>query len=316
MRRRLLLAAMLAVALGALPAAASAASKRTTTPVKVKRPSPGNATVAGFELRLLPNQPAKTAAATLRAAAVKLPKGFTVLAVLAKQKQSDRVRGVLVLLDRADAVAARAAAGSTVTIDLRHAAIPAGFRTTLTVKQRRNVLSPGHAFRCSSYFRASDLGGALSLGGPAIPNLAIRDAIVDACASARSRTPYAGENEFRGALNARSGFVTFTLDPALPAQLDGSATFDYPVAGFTVLADKGNTFTSCASAVASCQLMSKRHPNDYAVFTLASSPAPSNAPPASFTLGLSTAPTKAVPFEFFGKNQAGARFGPLLTSGP
>jgi hypothetical protein len=315
MRRPLPLAVLLALALCALPAAASAASRRTTTPVKIKRPSAGNATVAGFELRLLPTQTAKSAAAGLRAAAVRLPKGFTVVAVLAKQKHSDRVRGVLVLLDRADAVAAHAAARSTVTVDLRHAAIPAGFRTRLAVKQRRNVLSPGHAFRCSAYFRRSDLGGALSLGGPAIPGLAIRDAIVDACASARSRAAYAGENEFRAALNARSGFVRLTRDPALPAQFDGSAEFDYPVAGFTVLADRGSTFTACASAVASCRLMSKRHPNDYAVFALASTPAPSDTPFA-FTLGLSTAPTKAVAFEFFGKNQAGARFGPLLTSGP
>jgi hypothetical protein len=311
-RSTLLVISLLALAVGALPAAASAASSRTITSVRVKRPNPGNATVAGFELRLLPT---KTATPAALAAAVRLPKGITVEAVLAKQKRSDRGRGVLVVLDRADAVAASAASGSVVTVKLRHAAIPKGFRSTLSVKQRRNVLSPGHPFRCSSYFRASDLGAALSLGGPALPGLAIRDAITDACASAGSRSPYAGENEFLGALNARSGFLTFVRDQQVPTQLDGSASFNYPVAGFTVLADKGHTFTGCASPVAACRLLSKGRPNDYAVFTLASSPAPSDTPFA-FNLGLNAAPTRAVPFQFFGKNQAGARFGPLLTSGP
>ena len=313
-RSTLLVIPLAALVLGALPAASLAASSRTTTAVRVKRPSPGNATVAGFELRLLPTQPAAAPAAAL-AARVRLPKGITVEAVLAKQKRSDRVRGVLVVLDRADAVAAGAASGSVVTVKLRHAAIPAGFRTTLTVKQRRNVLGPGHAFRCSSYFHASDLGAALSLGGPALPGLAIREAITDACAAARSRAPYAGENEFLGALNARSGFLTFVRDQQLPTQLDGSASFNYPVAGFAVLADKGHSFTGCASPVAACRLLSKGRPNDYAVFTLASSPAPSNTPFA-FSLGLNAVPRPALPFEFFGRNQAGARFGPLLTSGP
>jgi hypothetical protein len=133
---RFLLAAAL---LAALPAPALAA--RTRTPVRVLKPAAGDATVAGFELKLLKK---KTAGATV--AAVKLPKGVSVFAAVAKQKRSDRVRGVLVVVRRADAVAAGPAA-ATVLVNLRHAAIPSGFRTTLSVKQRRNVLETGGSLR-------------------------------------------------------------------------------------------------------------------------------------------------------------------------
>jgi hypothetical protein len=307
-RRYLFLIPLAAAVLGALPAPALAS--RTRTPVRILEPSPGNATVAGFDLRLVK----KSKSATATAAAAKLPKGVSVVAVVAKQKRTDRVRGVIVVLRKADTVSARAAA-STVTIDLRHAAIPSGFSTTLAVKQRRNVLDRGRAFTCSSWFRASDLKNSVSLGGPALPGLSSRDAISDACASARSRDPYAGENEFRTALNARAGFLTFTRNAQAPTQLDGSASFNYPVGTFTVLADKSHSFTACVFPAGSCKLLKKQHASDYAVFTPATSPEPSNTPLA-FGLVLTNRPKAALPFEFFGLNQAGTRFGPLLTSGP
>jgi hypothetical protein len=86
------------------------------------------------------------------------------------------------------------------------------------------------------------------------------------------------------------------------------------VGSFTVLADKGHSFTACAFAAGSCRLLKKRHANDYAVLRLAQ-PAAANTPLA-FSLGLAQTPKPALPFEFFGLTQGGARSAPLLTSGP
>ena len=308
-RRYLLFIPLLAALVCALPSPAFAS--RTRTPVRIAKPDPADATVAGLELRLVK----KKATASAISAAVKLPKGVTVVAVVAKQKRSDRVRGVIVVLRKADAVAAAHSSASVVTVDLKHAAIPSGYRTTLAVKQRRNVLDPGRSFRCRSWFRTSDLKKAVSLGGPDLPGLSTRDAIADACASARSTEPYAGENVFRSALNARTGFLTWTRDAQVPNQVDGSASFNYPIGSFTVLADKGHSFTSCSFAGGTCQLLKKRHANDYAVFRPAGSPVARDTPMA---FGLVVAPSSAnsLPFDFFGVSPAGTRYGPLLTTGP
>jgi hypothetical protein len=293
--------ALAAALAAALPSSAMAA--RTSTPVRVLRPAAGNATVAGFELKLV-KQP------TAAPAAVKLPKGISVFAVLAKQKHTDRVRGVLVVVSRADAVKAQAAA-STVLVQLRHAAIPSGFKTTLAVKQRRNVLSAGRAFRCLSWFRTSDLRNAESLGGPALPGVSARDAVTAACAAAKSRDPFPGESEFRQALNAPSGSVAFSVNPAAPTQLNGSASFNYPVNSFSVLADKSHSFTACTFAAGSCRLLRKSH---YAVIKLAQ-PAAAGTPLA-FALALAKAPKPDLPFEFVGTATSGERQPPLLTTGP
>ena len=308
-RRALLAIPLLAAVVGALPAPALAS--RTRTPVTIQEPSPGDATVAGFELRLV-KKPSATPTAVLSAA--KLPKGVTVVAVVAKQKRTDRVRGVIVVLRKATAVAAHAS-NATVTVDLKHAAVPSGYTTTLGVKQRRNVLDRGRTFSCSRWFRHSDLRNSVSLGGPALPGLSTRDALTDACTSAHSRDPYAGESEFLSALNVRSGFLTFAKDAQIANQVDGSASFNYPVGAFTVLADKANSFSACSFAAGTCKLLKKHHANDYAVFKPSGSPTPSNTPLA-FALVLAKPPKPALPFEFFGLNQAGTRFGPLLTSGP
>lgn len=295
---RFLLAATLLAVL-ATPALAA----RTSTPVRVLRPAPGNATVAGFELKLV-KQPAAAPAA------VKLPKGISVFAVLAKQKRTDRVRGVLVVVSRADAVKAQAS-GSTVLVQLHHAAIPSGFKTTLGTTQRRNVLSSGRAFKCLSWFRTSDLRKAVSLGGPALPGLSARDAVTAACAAAKSGDPFPGEGEFRQALNAPSGSVAFTVSPAAPTQLNATASFNYPVKSFSVLADHAHSFTACSFAAGSCRLLRKSH---YAVLKLAQ-PAAANTPLA-FALGLAKAPKPDLPFEFAGTTTSGKRQAALLTSGP
>lgn len=301
--------ALAAAVLCALAPQALAAS-RTRTPVRIAEPSPGNATVVGFDLRLVKK---KKSAAGARAAATRLPKGVSVVAVLGKQKRSDRVRGVIVVLRRASTTAARAAS-AVVTVNLQHAAIPSGFRTTLKLVQRRNVLNSGHAFACSGYFHSGDLGGALSLGGPDLPGLTLRDAIADACLSARSSDPYTGEDELRTALGAPSGTMTFVRDPVQPAQIDGTATFNFAAGGFTVLADKKHSFAACGSPVATCRIVKKHHASDYAVFTLGSAAQPGASLP--FALALTPPPSGPAPFEFFGIAGDGSRMGPLLTSGP
>ena len=305
-----LIVALFTAVLAVLPA--SAAASRTSTPVRLVQPTAGDATVAGFQLKLLRSGSAASLARVW--AAARLPKGVTVLAVLGKQTRSDRVKGVLVVLNRARAVAAHAAA-ATVTVHLRHAAIPRGYRTKLAVTQRRNVLRRGKAFRCSAYFHASDLRGALRLAGPGVHGLSERDAIADACLAARSSAPYAGEGAFRAALNARSGTLAFTHNAQVAGQLDGSASFNYPVSAITVLAPAGHSFTACVFAAGSCQLTTKTQANDYAVLRVTTSPAPKDAPLA-VALQVSPPVTAALPFEFFGFDVAGARFGPLLSTGP
>jgi hypothetical protein len=223
------------------------------------------------------------------------------------------VRGVIVVLRRASTTLARAAS-AVVTVNLQHAAIPSGFRTTLKLVQRRNVLNSGHAFACSGYFHSGDLGGALSLGGPDLPGLTLRDAIADACLSARSSDPYTGEDELRTALGAPSGTMTFVRDPVQPAQIDGTATFNFAAGGFTVLADKKHSFAACGSPVATCRIVKKHHASDYAVFTLGSAAQPGASLP--FALALTPPPSGPAPFEFFGIAGDGSRMGPLLTSGP
>jgi hypothetical protein len=305
-----LFVALFAAVLAVLPASATAS--RTSTPVRLAQPSAGDATVAGFQLKLL--RGGRTASLARAFAAARVPKGVTVLAVLGKQTRSDRVKGVLVVLNRARAVAAHAAA-ATVTVNLKHAAIPRGYRTKLAVTQRRNVLRRGRAFRCSAYFHASDLRGALRLAGQGVRGLAVRDAIADACLAAGSSAPFAGEGSFRAALNAPSGTLAFTRDAQVVGQLDGSATFNYPVSAFTVLAPAGHAFTACGFAAGSCQLQTKAQANDYAVLRLTTPPAPPNAP-LPFAVQVSPPVTAALPFEFFGFDRAGARFGPLLSTGP
>jgi hypothetical protein len=301
---RLLLLALAAVLLAALPS--TAVASRTSTPVRVLKPAAGNATVAGFELRLVK----KSAPASATAAAVKLPKGISVFAVLATQKRTDRVRGVLVAVNRAATVKASASA-STVLVNLRHAAIPSGFGTTLSVKQRRNVLSAGRAFKCLSWFHASDLRKATLFGGPALPGLSARDAVTAACAAAKSRDPFPGESDFRQSLNAPTGFVTFSVDPAAPKRLNGSASFNYPVSAFSVLADRSHSFSACSIAGGSCRLLRKQH---YAAIKLAQ-PVAANTP-LPFALDLTKTPKPGLPFEFFGVPANGRRQGALLTSGP
>jgi hypothetical protein len=301
--------ALAAVVLCALAPPALGAS-RTRTPVRIAEPSPGNATVAGFELRLLKR---KGRASGAQAASTRLPKGVSVFAVLGKQRRSDRVRGVIVVLRRSGTVAAHAAA-AVVTVNLKHAAIPSGYTTKLRLDQRRNVLNRVHPFSCSSYFHASDLGGALSLGGPGLQGMTIRDSVADACLSARSSNPYAGEDELRSALGAFSGTVTFVRDQTQPQQLDGIATFNRALGGFTVLADKKHSFAACGSAQAACRIVQKRHASDYAIFTLPTAVHPGVGVP--FALTVAPGVTGPAPFQFFGIGGGGSRVGPLLTSGP
>jgi hypothetical protein len=313
MRRAALLAVALAVPLAAAPASADAARRKNTiTVVRIKEPARANVTVAGFELDLVKVHRKKRAKA---GAASSLPKGVSVFAVLAKQKRSDRVRGVLVAVNRARAVTgAAAAAARRLRINLRHAAVPKGYTLRLKLHAAGNVLSPHRAFRCSSYFRSGDLAGALKLGGPRLPNITSGSLIQLACESAAGRTAYAGEGELRAAVNARAGTLAFVRSPQLPNVVNGTASFNYPVKSFAVLADKGHQFTACSFVAGSCAISSTAHPNDYALFTLA---APATAGVAlQFGLATSPDPAAALPFRFFGIDTAGKRSGPLATSGP
>ena len=296
--------ALVAALVAALPSTALAA--RTSTAVRVGKPAAGDATVAGFELKLVKEQ-----SPTAAPAAVKLPKGISVFAVVAKQRHTDRVRGVLVVVNRANAVKTAGASASTVLVQLRHAAIPSGFKATLSVKQRRNVLASGRTFKCSSRFRPTDLRNASSLGGPALPGLSPRQAVAAACSAARSHDPFAGENAFRQALNAPTGFLTFTKEPTVPNQVNGSASFNYPVKSFSVQADRSHAFTACSIPGGTCRLLRKKH---YAAFKL-TMPAARDTP-LPFALALSKAPKTNLPFEFYGTPTHGRRSVALLTSGP
>ncbi len=324
MRRLALLALALVLPLAAAGPVSAAKSKhsRTRTPVRVKAPAPANATVAGFELDLVKvhNHKRKRAKASAALAhiAAGLPKNVSVYAVVAKQKRSDRVKGVLVAVNRASAVATSAARHKAVrrlTINLKHGAVPKGYRLKLKLAESDNVLGRHRTLRCGAYFRTSDLAGAQKLGGPGLPNITLGTIIQSACVSARkSRAPYATLGEFRYALNAPAGALPFVVDAQFPNEVDGNASFNYQVKAFGVLADKGHSFAACAFTGGTCVIQTVAHTNDYAFFTL---PAPAAAgTQLPFALAISPGVSKALPFQFFGVDQSNHRNGPLLTSGP
>jgi hypothetical protein len=301
------------------PAALALAKKKVArTPVRIKAPSPANATVAGFKLSLVRARKASVSLALARTSAA-LPKNVTVYSVLAKQTRSDRVSGAFVVVNRADAVAARApahAAARTITVNIRHDPVPKGYKLTLKLKQSANVLDSHHVFLCSRYFHQSDLGNAQKLAGPRLPNITTGTVIQSACSSARSRNPYPSEGEFRYALNARAGAMVFTGSAQSANDVDGKVSFNYAVQAFGVLADSGHQFTNCAFAGGMCAISSTPgHTNDYALFTISGSPAPRGTE-LPFALTIAPQVTPALPFQFFGMNAGGSRFGPLLTSGP
>ncbi|HET8672674.1 MAG TPA: hypothetical protein VFL87_03500, partial [Thermoleophilaceae bacterium] len=75
-------------------------ASRTITPLRILAPGPANATVAGFKLDLVRARGSRAALAGVSAA---LPRGVTIYAVLARQRRSDRVSGVVVAVNRAGA---------------------------------------------------------------------------------------------------------------------------------------------------------------------------------------------------------------------
>lgn len=310
MRRLVLLSVALVAAVTAAPVGAA---RNTVTPVTMRAPSVANATVAGFNLNLVR---ARKATVALARSAAGLPKDVAVYAVVAKQTRSDRVKGVLVAVNRAEAVAAAVRpAARTLTVNLRHGAVPKGYKLALSLKQSANVLNVHRNFLCSRYFRSSDLRNAGKLAGPALPGVTAQTVIQSACNSARSGKPYPTEAAFRLALNARSGSVVFTKSAQAPNQVDGTASFNYAVHAFGVLADKGHKFTACAfPSAGTCAISSKSHPKDYALFTLAGGPAPRLAQ-LRFSLAVSPGVAPALPFQFFGMRGA-LRIGPLFTTGP
>jgi hypothetical protein len=324
MRRAPLLA--LALCLVAAAPASAAKSSPTRTPVRLIEPSPANATVAGFELDLVKahakarSRKASVANASVAFAhiAAGLPKNVSVFAVVGKQKRSDRVKGVMVAVNRARAVAAGATPAARkrrLTINLKHARIPKGFRLALKLKQSSNVLSHHRAFACGSYFKTSDLAGVQRLGGPALRGITMGTLVQAACASAKKNpAPFPTLGEFRTALNAPSGALPFTVSTQFPNVVNGIASFNYGVRAFAVLADKGHQFTNCGFAFGTCAISTSASPNDYALFTL-NAPAPANV---QLPIALATAPNPApaLPFQFFGFDSGNHRQGPLLTSGP
>lgn len=312
MHRVALLVLALAVPLALAAPAAAAKRRNTITVVRVKEPARANATVAGFELDLVKARKATGASAH---AAGSLPKGVSAFAVLGKQKRSDRVRGVLVIANRAPAVTRTGRAHKRrLRINLRHAAVPKGYALKLQLRAANNVLGRHRALRCGRYVKSGDLADALKLGGPGLPNITIGSVVQSACASAARRTAYPGEGEFRSALNARSGALGFVRSPQAPNVVNGTASFNYPVKAFAVRSGKGHQFTGCAPAAGTCAIRSTAHPNDYALFTL---PAPAAAGSAlQFGLATSPDPAAALPFRFFGIDTAGRRSVPLATSGP
>jgi hypothetical protein len=294
--------------------AAPAAARVARTPVRVTKPAAANATVAGFELDLVR---AKRKAGKATATAAALPKSISVFAVVGKQKRSDRVRGVLVIVNRSGSVSTKPAPVSKrkLTVNLSHAAVPKGFKLTLKLKQVANVLSRHRPFSCGSYFKTSDLGGAVKLAGPRLPNITTGTLIQSACAAARSSSPFATLGEFRSALNAPSGTLPLVKDAAVPSQVNGTATFNYATRAFSVLADSKHKFSACAFPAGTCAISSTRgHPSGYAVFTPSAPAAPGTQLP--FSLATAPDPTPALPFQFFGFETGNHRLGPLLTSGP
>jgi hypothetical protein len=312
--RRAALAGLAVVAAAAVAVPPSTLARTARTPLRIKSPSPANATVAGFKLKLVRVRRARV---SLASAAASLPNDVTVYAVLAKQRRSDRVSGVVVAVNRAEAVAANArSAARVLTVNLRHAAVPKGYRLALTLRQSAGVLDTHHTFLCSRYFRESDLANAVKLAGPRLPNITTGTVIQSACSSARGMKPYPTEGEFRFALNARSGAIAFMRSAQVPNEVDGSATFNYPVQAFGVLADSGHQFTNCAFGSGTCAISSTPgHTSDYALFTVSGAVTPRGAQ-LPFALALAQPVAPALPFQFFGMNAAGSRFGPLLTTGP
>jgi hypothetical protein len=310
MQRAWLLVLALAL-VGAAPAEAAKHS-RTRTPVRIKSPSAANVTVAGFELDLVRSHKKPKASA-----AAALPKNVSIYAVVGKQKRSDRVKGVLVAVNRATAVTTSAAAVSArrLTVNLKHAAIPRGYKVTLKVAESDNVLGRHRAFRCASYFKQSDLAGAQKLGGPGLPNITLGTIIQSACSAAKGTKPFATLGEFRTALNAPSGTLPFVQSTTVPNEVDGTATFNYETRALGVLADPKHQFTSCAFAAGTCAISSTAgHMNDYALFTLTAPAAAGTQLPIA--LAVTPNPTPALPFQFFGFDTGNHRLGPLLTSGP
>lgn len=290
-----------------LAAAAPAAAKVARTPVRLKAPSAANATVAGFELDLV----RATRARTARALAAALPKSVSVYAVVGRQKRSDRVRGVLVAVNRAPSVRTTPQRRSRrrLTVNLSHAKAPSGFRLRFKLRQVANVLSRHRSFSCASYFKSSDLAHAQKLAGRRLPNITVATVIQAACSAAKGAKPFATLGEFRAALNAPSGSLQFAASATVPGGVDGSATFNYPVKAFAVASDSKHQFTSCAFGAGTCTVSPTT-----TVFAL-SAPAAAGTP-LSFSLGVTPAATPGLPFRFFGFDTAGRRHGPLLTSGP
>jgi hypothetical protein len=312
MRTRSLVLMAAVIALLVPGSAWAAKSSRTNTPIRVKAPSPANATLAGMKLKLVK---ARKPRAALARAAAGLPKNVTVYAVLAKQKRSDRVSGLIVVTNRASTVtSASAAAVRTLVVNIKHEAVPKRFKLAATVTQRPNVLSKGRSFNCGNYIRTSDLANAFRLAGPPLPSLTIPTVFQAACASAKSSAPYVDLGEFRYVLNARSGVMTFTQPPQLPNEVSGVTSFNFGVQAFGVLADPGHQFTNCAFPGGTCALQTVAHANDYVLFTLPAVAAPNFG--LQFALATNPAPTKHLPFQFFGMDAAGKRSGPLLTKGP
>jgi len=307
-------APLLALALLLVVAAPAAAASRTKTPVRIVAPAPGNASVAGFQLNLVKVHKKKRAKRALIAAG--LPKNVSVYAVVAKQTRSDRVRGVLVVVNRAARVstASASAAARKITVNLKHAAVPKGYKLVLHKTESDDVLGRHHPFACRSYFKTSDLAGAQKLGGPGLPGITMGTVIQSACASARKTSkPYATLDEFRLALNAPAGMLPFAMS-TVPNEVNGAASFNYDVRAFGVLADKGHQFTNCAIANGTCAISSTAHANDYVLYTL-TAPAPAGTQ-LPFALATSPGPSAALPFQFFGFDTKNHRLGPLLTSGP
>jgi hypothetical protein len=299
----------------ALALTTPAAANQSSTPVRIKAPSAANATVAGFELDLVRVRAKKSA--TKVAVAGALPKNTSIYAVVGKQKRSDRVKGVLVAVNRASSVTTGSVhrAARRLTVNLKHAAVPKGYKLTLKLKQVADVLSHHRSFVCRSYFKTSDLAGARKLAGPRLPNITIGTVIQAACSAAKSSKPFATLGEFRSALNAPSGTLPFVTSAAVPGGVDGTAAFNYVVRAFSVLADPKHQFTSCAFAGGTCAISSTAgHTNDYALLTLTAPAAAGTQLP--FSLGLSPSATAALPFQFFGFDTGNHRLGPLLTSGP
>jgi hypothetical protein len=294
--------------------APAAAAKQASTPVRITAPSAANATVAGFELDLV-RVKKKARRATATAAA--LPKNVSIYAVVGKQKRSDRVKGVLVAVNRASAVSTAAVhrRARRLTVNLKHAAVPKGFKLRLKLEQAADVLGRHRAFKCARYFKPSDLAGAGKLAGPGVPGITLGTIIQSACSAARGDKPFATLGEFLGALNAPSGSLPFVKSATVPNDVDGTATFNYVARAFGVLADSKHQFTSCASPAGTCAISSTPgHTNDYALVTLTAPAAAGTQLPLSLVVSPSATP--ALPFQFFGFDSGNHRLGPLVTSGP